>query len=127
MRKIVCAILENDGDNNYLSQKGGKSFGVRRCFMTNEDGDGVIPVPLAMTEGETVQAHIINERVCRRLKYEEPTIATLTKAKLTDKMKGFVLANMDGGIMNDELVEYWFTAGDNWVQEQFDDHNRDFG
>ena len=52
--QIVCSILENNGDNNYLSDKKGLSFGIRKMFVADADGSGIIPVPLApSTEGET--------------------------------------------------------------------------
>ena len=35
--QIVCAILDHGGDSNYLSARGGMSFGVRRMFMTDEE------------------------------------------------------------------------------------------
>ena len=34
-------------------------------------------------------------------------MASLTKAKLTKEMWEFVLANMDGELMVDEVGEYW--------------------
>ena len=50
--------------------------------MTDAEGEGVIPVPMPMTEGETLQSQIMNERRSRGLKYDEPEIISLTKAKL---------------------------------------------
>ena len=75
--------------------------------MIDAEEEGVIPVPMPMTEGETMQSQIMNERRSRGLKYDEPAIASLTKAKLTEEMQEFLLATMDGERMSDELVEYW--------------------
>jgi len=105
--QIVCAIISQNGDNNYLAERGGMSFGVRRSYMTDHEGKGVIPVPLAMDESKTVQAQIINEMTSRGLKYEMPEISTLKNAKLTNSMKEFLLANMHPDRMTTELWEYW--------------------
>ena len=60
--QIVCAILENNGNNNYLSDKKGMSFGIRKMFVPDADGSGIIPVPLApTTEGETAQGFFLND------------------------------------------------------------------
>ena len=50
---------------------------------------------------------IINEQRSQKLKYDEPSIPTLTKAKLTKEMDGFLKENMDGELMGDDVVEYW--------------------
>ena len=47
--QIVCSIIEHEGDNKYLAEKGGLSFGIRRMFVTDAEGSGVIPVSLAPT------------------------------------------------------------------------------
>ena len=39
---VVSAILEHDGDNIYLNDSKGASFGVRTYYTTNEDQDGVV-------------------------------------------------------------------------------------
>ena len=47
--QVVCAVLEHSGNNDYLKEKTGISFGVKRHFIENEerDGfDGVIPVDI---------------------------------------------------------------------------------
>ena len=45
---MVLAILDNKGDNNYLSERGGISFN------TSPEGDGVIMVPEPQREGESI-------------------------------------------------------------------------
>ena len=107
--QIVSCIIQHDGDNKYLSERGGMSFGVRRMYMTDEEGEGVIPVPLAMVEGETLQAQLINEKRSRELKYEEPAMGDLTQARMTNEMKSFLMANMDGERIDNELAEYWLS------------------
>ena len=54
--QIVCAvIMHHKGNNNYLKEKGGLYFGIRRTFVRNEQGDGIIPVTLASeTKRETM-------------------------------------------------------------------------
>ena len=108
--QIVCAIIENNGDNNYLSKRKGLSFGIRRCYITDEEGEGVIPVPVTMAESETAQTQIISERQSRGLRYDEPKISDLSKAKLTDRMKEFLLEHMDPDLMDDELMGYYYEA-----------------
>ena len=33
--QIVCAAMAHDGDNSYLKENGGLSFGIRRTFISN--------------------------------------------------------------------------------------------
>ena len=79
--QIVLAILANKGNNNYLSERGGLSFGIRRTFCSDlEGGDGVVPITLAPEhEGDTVQGAILNEENVRGLKYEAPDLRTFKK------------------------------------------------
>ena len=47
--QVVCLVLEHDGDNMYLTERKGTSFGVRRHFVENEERDGVdgaIPIDI---------------------------------------------------------------------------------
>ena len=48
--QMVLVILDNKGDINYLSERGGISFGIRKCFMTSPEGDGVVMVPESQIE-----------------------------------------------------------------------------
>ena len=91
----------------YLKVNGGLHFGVRKCFVVDEDGKGVIPVTIPPTEAETEQAQMLNERMARGLKYERPDINTLRTFHLTDEMERFLLAEMDGDLMDEELVTFW--------------------
>ena len=43
--QIVYAILDSNGGNDYLRKRKGLSFGMRKAFMTTEDGEGVMLVP----------------------------------------------------------------------------------
>ena len=53
--QIVSTILHNNGDNDYLSDRGGMSFGIRRTFV-------VVPITLApRCIGETMLDAITNE------------------------------------------------------------------
>lgn len=69
-----------------------------------------------------MQAQIINERICHELKYNKPSMASPTKATLTKEIHQFLLANVDGELMVDELVEYWLKKelwenDPNWIYE----------
>ena len=108
--QIVSCILKHDGDKNYLSVRGGMSFVIRRMYLTDEEGEGVIPVPMAMVEGETVQAQVVNERRAKGLKYDEPAMSDLVDAALKKEMKVFLLDNMNR--MDDEVVKYWMERVD---------------
>ena len=57
---MVVSILDNDGNNNYLSEGEGISFGTQKCFMTSPDEDGVIKVQEPQREGESSKEDIIN-------------------------------------------------------------------
>ena len=106
--QIVCAILHHNGDNNYLSQRGGLSFGIRRTFVSDPEGEGVIPVTLAaQNEAETAQGIILNEAFVQGLKYTPPDLRSLQHAKLTTEMRDLLLHNMNPSLMNEELNEVW--------------------
>ena len=65
--QIVCAMLENDGGNDYLRERKGLSFGVRKAFMTTEDGEGVMLVPEPTVEVEGAHQQILAERGMKHL------------------------------------------------------------
>ena len=67
--KWYLSILENKGDNNYLSERGGIIFGIRIFLMTSPDGDDVIMVPQLQKEGGSIQEKIINHMLIRKLRY----------------------------------------------------------
>lgn len=97
------------------------SFSIGGCYLLDTEGGkgGGITVSMVITEGKTVQTQIINTRISRKLKYDEPAIASLTKTKLTNEMRKFLLTNMDDERMTDELVEYWLQEEyPNWVHEE---------
>ena len=68
--QIVSYILHHKGDNSYLLQRGGFSVGVRLMYMTDADGEDVIPVPLAMAKAKTIQAELMNEKRAKGSKYD---------------------------------------------------------
>ena len=85
--QIVLSIMHHDGDNRYLVEKGGLSFGIRTSFVPDHEGKGVIPIPIAPeTEGETTQGEFLNERASRGLKYDLPEVSELDKFKLDKYM-----------------------------------------
>ena len=106
--QIVCSILEHEGDNTYLSSKGGLSFGIRKMFVPDQEGYGVIPISLAANlEGETLQGAFLSERAIRKLKYDPPNISTLHLAKLKPPMI-FRLNNlMDKTQLSDSDLSHW--------------------
>ena len=73
-------------------------------YMTDEEGEGVIPVPLATVEGGTLQVQLLNERRTRGLKYTKPSMEETNDEKLTYEMREFLLANMNGRLMIHEVV-----------------------
>lgn len=104
--QVVCAILENNGDNNYLSEKKGLSFGIRKMFVPDEDGTGIIPVPLAPTcEGETAQGVLLSERSSRGLRYTPPDLRKLDKIRLSRSMIKLLNDYADGSKMSDDVHE----------------------
>ena len=66
--QIPGAIIEYKGDNNYLSERKGMHFGVRKTFISNEKGDGVTVIPLQIREGESIQCKVVADRVSWGLK-----------------------------------------------------------
>jgi len=105
--QIVCAMLESNGGNDYLRERKGLNFGVRKAFMTTEDGEGVMLVPELPNETESIQHQILAERNSRDLKHAPPDIRTLTKGKLTEAMIGLLRELMEERRMDDEVKEYW--------------------
>ena len=106
--QIVCSILHHEGDNQYLSERGGLSFRIRKMFVADAEGVGVVPVTLApTTEGETTQGQFLNERAIRRLKYVEPEIGELDKAKLNGQMVFVLDELMDKSKMTEQMKTLW--------------------
>ena len=69
----------------------------------------------------------MNERKARGLKYTELAMNVVKERKLTDKMREFLLANMDGGRMTDELTEHWLRAEDsNWMAGKYGDDAEEY-
>ena len=101
--QIVCAILQNNGDNSYLSRKGGLSFGIRKNFVCDEEGEGVVPITMApQHKNETAQGEI------RKMKYQVPKLSDLpVTPTLTDDMKAMLMEYMDIEMMSNELIEAW--------------------
>ena len=46
--QIVTEILHCKGDISYLSDRGGMSFGIRHTFVSDEEGEGVALITLAL-------------------------------------------------------------------------------
>ena len=56
--QITLAILDNDGENNFLHSKGGLHFGIRKRYLHLEDGTGVACVPIGNEEEVPVQTQL---------------------------------------------------------------------
>ena len=101
--QIVCAAMHHKGDNMYLKEKGGLSFGIRRTFIGNERGDGIIPVSLAPeSEGETLSGSLLLENQISGLKYKSPPIQDLVHARLTGEMMHVLDTYMDKSSISEE-------------------------
>jgi len=106
--QIVCSILEHKGDNKYLSEKGGLSFGVRRSYICDKDGEGVTPITLAPENlAETTQGLILSSNFDRGMKYTPPDIRTLKNGRLTNEMMEILNMYIDTDLMDDEIHEFW--------------------
>ena len=104
--QIVSAILAHNGDNTYLTERKGLSFGIRKMFVRDREGDGIIPVVLAPeNEGETSQGILLSEWSVNGLRYEPPDITSLSNAKLSAEMRGLFVKYADPDLMSDEVCE----------------------
>ena len=119
--QMVMAILDNKGDNNYLSERGGISFGIRKKIMTSLEGDGVIMVPEPQREGESIQEEILNHMRIRKLRYNVPKTTTLTKARLSQQQNDLLAVWMDYERMEDDVFDSWDTMGEE-EEVGFDDN-----
>ena len=101
--QIVLAAMYHEGDNTYLKEKGGLSFGIRLTFINNERGDGIIPVNLAPeSEAETLSGSLLSENQASGLKYRSPKVRELTHAFLTSEMLLLLDRYMDKALMSDD-------------------------
>ena len=106
--QIVCAILDYEGDNDFLHEKGGLSFGIRRAFCQSEEGDGVVLTDVAPQNiAETPAGRFVTERTAKGLKYSKPDIRGFENAFLTYNMHDILMSYMDEELMDDDVSEYW--------------------
>ena len=106
--QIASAIIAHNGDNKYLTERGGMTFGVRKTYVRDPDGTGVIPIELApQEENETIQGQILAEAEMRGVRYSPPSLESLDKAALTLEQKQFLKAEMDYLSMSEELLATW--------------------
>ena len=106
--QIVLSIMHHEGDNRYLVEKGGLSFGVRTAYVPDHEGKGVIPVRLAAeSEGETTQGGYLNERTMRKLKYKLPCVEDLDKFRLSEPMIKILYSLMDRENMPADMKIVW--------------------
>ena len=50
--QVVCAVLDFEGGNGYLSKRKGMSFRIRRLCMPTANGEGAMMVPEPVLDGE---------------------------------------------------------------------------
>lgn len=55
-------MLENGGSNDYLRNRNGLSFGIRKTFMTTEGIEGVIMVPETNVEAKGTHQQVLLTR-----------------------------------------------------------------
>ena len=51
--QIYCAIIEQKGNNNYLTERKGASFWVRSRFVTTLEGGGMVVLLDPLSGGES--------------------------------------------------------------------------
>ena len=86
--QVVCSMLEHNGDNGYLKEKKGTSFGVRRHFIENEEGDGVdgvIPVHVPEYE-QSIAERFLARRAARQLRYSPPDIRQFSHENISTEI-----------------------------------------
>ena len=111
--QIVSSIIEHKGDNKFLSEKGGLTYGVRRMFVRTEEGDGVIPVTIAPEEErQTAQGTVLKVAAEKGLKYEKPRANELKKARMPEEMQDLLMEHMEFEKMTPELLEAWEKIGE---------------
>ena len=60
-------ILDFKGEHDYLWERKGLMFGVRKVFMTAEDGEGVMLISEPLNETESIQHQLLAERNSKEL------------------------------------------------------------
>ena len=82
------------------------SFGIRKMFVSDADGSGIIPVPLApTTEGETAQGFFLNDWNTKGLRYSPPNLCKFDKVYLSKSMIKCLNSHVDGSKMADDVHE----------------------
>ena len=106
--QIVCSIMEHKGDNTYLSNKGGLSFGLRKLYVSVIEGNGVVLVVAPHeTLEDTTQGNFLINRTARKLKYTPPSLDMLNLAKLKPPMVIRLEQLMDKSAMTEEERASW--------------------
>ena len=95
--QVACAILDNKGGNEFLTSKGGCHFGVRRVFLENETGDGVIAVDI-VNDGEeetSMTQQFVDDREREGLKYNVPDVGSFTEKHLEEDQLDVIMEYLD--------------------------------
>jgi hypothetical protein len=95
--QVACAILDNNGGNEFLTSKGGCHFGVRRVFLENETGDGVIAVDIVNDDGveTSMTQQFVDEREREGLKYNVPDVGSFTEKHLEECQLDVIMEYLD--------------------------------
>ena len=107
--QIVCAILHYKGGNKYLSDRGGLHYyGIRRTYIAESNGMGVVPVDMVATnESESRIGLFHSISSVYGLKYRIPNISELTEAQLTQEMCDVLAEYVDTRGFDEELQHAW--------------------
>ena len=106
--QIVSSIMKEEGNNKYFSTRNGMHFGVRKVFVRDKEGDGVVTVQLSPEQyKETNQYRILNNRKCVGMKHSVLPMSVLGKAELTSEMVRFLKKHMEIDLMDNDVKEEW--------------------
>ena len=76
--QVVNSILHYEGGNDYLYKKKGLHFGIRKTFINDEDGQGVLMVQIAPeADHETHIGQVMNDRAKYGLRFAVPDVRPL--------------------------------------------------
>ena len=106
--QIVTSILNSKGDNKFLSDKGGLSFGVRKAFIPDEEREGVVAVDISpQTEAHTATGSFLLNQEVNKMKLPTPKLDEYKDGKLTKEMIHILENNIDRDLMSEELKLHW--------------------
>jgi len=99
--------MKDGGNNGCLTASGGMHFGTRKRYVSNAEGDGVVLVPEALEEAETLQGGFVADRESRGLKHDVPDVSSLDKGFLNELQIDMLIDHLDVEKMNDAILAVW--------------------